>query len=562
MQGPLRVAQLVDAHPPGVEGVLDARRGLGAVGDGDHHRRGLEPHGGPSPGGLAPVVSEQVVAVEHQIGKRLPGPGPAVQVVLDLRVAVDVVEAGFPGAGIGQGVVPDDHPRRLDEAGLDGVVQAEVAHDPAEQRLLRAPPAGRGEGGRGEVVAAEDAARPIDPVEAAHPLGRLLDHGLVDARDAGAAPDPGAARDAGAGAGRLLDAPSVMRLVVDDQEAARLRHVAEHVAHVGFVAPRAALVHAPPAGDPFLPLPVERVPVADDHPALPEPVEHRGRHDAERLVVALRVRGFEHRQAAPDGEAGRDDQHVPGEAAVPRMGDLVQDVPGEDHRHDHGLAGPRRHLGAHPLEAAPVGGNLDADPLRGGRLAQPDQGFDRFELAEEEAPGLELLRVVPVPEQAPGDGGGAGPAGFAPRLDPRADGVDQGDLDEGAGVVEGAGVLGGDDVSGGAAARREVEPAGRAVVTPVVRRLLVGRVDDEPVDGGARHHSGSGGTSASSGARTVGVVSLPGDRAWPRTWPRRMGRLRRLGDGGPADVVPAPLGSIPREGSTTPNRPRGRSAHP
>ena len=87
---------------PWVEGVLDTRRGLGAVGDGDHRRRRLEPRGGPSPGGLAPVVSEQVVAVEHQIGKRLPGPGPAVQVVLDLRVVVDVVEAGFPGAGVGQ----------------------------------------------------------------------------------------------------------------------------------------------------------------------------------------------------------------------------------------------------------------------------------------------------------------------------------------------------------------------------------------------------------------------------------------------------------------------------
>ena len=73
----------------------------------------------------------------------------------------------------------------------------------------------------------------------------------------------------------------------------------------------------------------------------------------------------------------------------------------------------------------PSEGTFDADPLRGRRLAQPDQGFDRFELAEEEAPGLELLRVVPVPEQAPGDGGGAGPAGFAPRLDPRADGVDR-----------------------------------------------------------------------------------------------------------------------------------------
>ena len=72
--------------------------------------------------------------------------------------------------------------------------------------------------------------------------------------------------------------------------------------------------------------------------------------------------------------------------------------------------------------------------------------------------------------------------------------------------INGAGVLVGDDVSGGAAAQREVEPARRAVVTQVVRRLLVGRVDDGPVDGGARHHSGSGGTSAISGGRSFCTV--------------------------------------------------------
>lgn len=70
--------------------------------------------------------------------------------------------------------------------------------------------------------------------------------------------------------------------------------------------------------------------------------------------------------------------------------------------------------------------------------------------------------------------------------------------------INGAGVLVGDDVSGGAAAQREVEPARRAVVTQVVRRFLVGRVDDGPVDGGARHHSGSGGTSGSSCSINLG----------------------------------------------------------
>ena len=73
--------------------------------------------------------------------------------------------------------------------------------------------------------------------------------------------------------------------------------------------------------------------------------------------------------------------------------------------------------------------------------------------------------------------------------------------------INGAGVLVGDDVSGGAAAQREVEPAGRAVVTPVVRRLLARRVDDKPVDGGPRHHSGPGGTSGSSCAISGGRSS-------------------------------------------------------
>ena len=74
--------------------------------------------------------------------------------------------------------------------------------------------------------------------------------------------------------------------------------------------------------------------------------------------------------------------------------------------------------------------------------------------------------------------------------------------------INGAGVLVGDDVSGGAAAQREVEPAGRAVETPVVRRLLARRVDDKPVDGGPRHHSGPGGTSGSSCSINLGRDAL------------------------------------------------------
>ena len=84
--------------------------------------------------------------------------GLAVEVVLDLGVVIDVVEARFVVLAT-FGIVADDHARRLDQAGLDGVVQAEVADDPAEQRFLAALLAGGSERRGGEVVAGQNAAR-------------------------------------------------------------------------------------------------------------------------------------------------------------------------------------------------------------------------------------------------------------------------------------------------------------------------------------------------------------------------------------------------------------------
>ena len=51
--------------------MLYPRRRLSAVADGDHHRRGREPGLAPGLQGLAPVVAQQVVGVEHQVGQRL-----------------------------------------------------------------------------------------------------------------------------------------------------------------------------------------------------------------------------------------------------------------------------------------------------------------------------------------------------------------------------------------------------------------------------------------------------------------------------------------------------------
>ena len=204
---------------------------------------------------------------------------------------------------------------------------------------------------------------------------------------------------------------------------------------------------------------------------------------------------LQHRQAALDGEARRDDQHVPGEAPILRMRHLVEHLPGDEHGHHHRLAGTRGHLGAQALKAAAVGGDVQAHPLRRRRLAQPNQRLRRLQLAEEEAPGREFLRVRPIPKQTARDAGNARIAGLPPRLDAGADAVDQGNLHKDAGVVKGLGILRGDDVAGGTTARRQVKQAGAAVITPMPRRLLVGGVDDQAVNGGLGHQPGSGETS-------------------------------------------------------------------
>ena len=451
------------------------RRGLGAVGDRDHRRRRRRALRRPPPRGLAPVVAEQVVAVEHQVRQRIGRRGLAVEVVLHLRVVVEVVEAGPVALGVRRGVVAHHHARRLDQARLDGVVESEVAHDPVEQRFPGGLPARRHERRRREVVAAQDAARAVDAVQAADPLGGGLDLGFVDA----------------GGAGLLGDAPSVMRLVVDHQQVAGGRGAAEHGADIGFVAERPALVDAAPPRHLFRSVPVERVPVADHDAAAAELVEQRGRDDAELPVVVVGMRRIEHRQAAPDGEAGRDHQDGAGEAAVLRIGGLVEHLPSDDHRHHHGLAGTGRHLGAQPRKGAAVGWDVDAHAVRSRPFVQPDQGLHRLDLAEEEAAGVELLRVGPVPQQPAGHGGSAGIAGLPPRLDARADGVDLRNLHRDARIVERPRVGRSDHVSRRPPPRRQLEPPRRPVVPPVPPRLLVRRVDRQPVNRPPPHYPAS-----------------------------------------------------------------------
>ena len=197
---------------------------------------------------------------------------------------------------------------------------------------------------------------------------------------------------------------------------------------------------------------MERVPVANQHLALAKLLPQCRRHDIKVLVVVIVAGRDEHLQAPLDRETGRHDEDVLGEAGVLRVGDLVQDLPGDHHRHDDGLAGAGRHLGAQPLKRSAVAGDVDAHPLRWRRFGQPDQRLDGFELAEEK-PVIALLGVVPVLKQPLGDPGHAGVARFAPRLDPRPDLVDGVYGDEQAGVVERTRAVRGDHVAGRPAAR-------------------------------------------------------------------------------------------------------------
>jgi hypothetical protein len=98
------------------------------------------------------------------------------------------------------------------------------------------------------------------------------------------------------------------------------------------------------------------------------------------------------------------------------IGHLVEDVPGNHHRHYDGLARTRCHLAAPTQEGPAVTWDLNAHPLGRRRLGQPNERLCRLQLAKEKATSVELLGVMPVLQEPLGDGGNAGIACLAPRL--------------------------------------------------------------------------------------------------------------------------------------------------
>ena len=81
--------------------------------------------------------------------------------------------------------------------------------------------------------------------------------------------------------------------------------------------------------------------VGDQDPRLREPLQQIGRHDVALTVVVVRIVRQQHTQPVADRDAGRDDQEGVGEARVLRIAELVERLPGDEHRHHDGLAAIR-----------------------------------------------------------------------------------------------------------------------------------------------------------------------------------------------------------------------------
>lgn len=247
----------------------------------------------------------------------------------------------------------------------------------------------------------------------------------------------------------------------------------------------------------------EGVKVGDEDGRRLPPVQLLRGRDAHGVVVVLRIVGQQHAEPVADGDARRDDQESIGEALVLRIGLPVERLPGDEHGHQHGLAGAGRHLEGETRQAAVVLRVLRSDDVeRLGvagllrRLGQVDGRLRGFDLAEEEAP-LAVL-VVPVLEEVACDGRDVRVVLLPPATDRLADLIDDlvGLLARGAAELvhrelrgELLGPRDGDEELARAAARGDL--TGHLAVRvhhEVARRLHERRVDDRVLDRGLRQY--------------------------------------------------------------------------
>ena len=383
-------------------------------------------------------VVERVERAFEQAGHLVRGDRALLAALL--RQAVLDTGPEVEEAHVGRGrVVVDGDAGDLHDAGLDRLDQAEVGDHPGEQRAL--PVAGAGQEGRGggQVVDTALTAEPlVDRTQAVEPeagrLGVLLGLGLV------------VAGEVLVGDALILGVVvpvevAVVRLVVEDHDPRGAAEVAadpgNHLAPgleerarragrarqqlLGERADRLALLGLPA---------LELVVVRDDDLRLAEVVVQVGGDEAAELVVVLLVLGEQDTEPVPDRQAGGNDEEPLGEARVVRLRDLVERLPGDEHRHHDGLARAGRHLQRDPVQAEVARGvrlvELVADPgvavlLR--RLGEVDRGLGGLPLGEQDR--VVALRVGPVLEQAARGGRDVRVALLAPDINAVPDLVDE-----------------------------------------------------------------------------------------------------------------------------------------
>jgi hypothetical protein len=168
---------------------------------------------------------------------------------------------------------------------------------------------------------------------------------------------------------------------------------------------------------------------------------HVARDDLATRVVAVRIVWLEYPQAVTNRYTRGDDQETAGELFAVGSAHRIDGLPGNEHRHDRGLARTGGQLQRQTQQLrvrilVGIGEVLDEDlaglTYLGGYLGQPDSGFDRLHLAKEGTDAVELV-VPPMPEQAGGLGSNQPIVGirqFAPLIHMATELVD-----DGSGVV-------------------------------------------------------------------------------------------------------------------------------
>ena len=115
-----------------------------------------------------------------------------------------------------------------------------------------------------------------------------------------------------------------------------------------------------------------------------------GGHEVALAVVVVVPLGVQHAEPVADRDARRDHQEPLGEPGVLRRHDLVDRLPGDQHRHHDRLAGAGRHLQRDARQPVVVESVLRLEPpavvgraVAAGDLGEEDRRLGRLALAEQ-----------------------------------------------------------------------------------------------------------------------------------------------------------------------------------